>query len=152
MHYRLLNDDDERAFALVLDSGDEALSHLEGLARKEGLRGSRLQAVGGFRSAVLGFWDPESRTYERIPTDEQAEVLSFLGDITEDPDGGVKVHVHVVLGRRDGSTVGGHLLEATVHPTCEILITESPAHLRRTHDPATGLALIGGEENDEWNR
>lgn len=145
MHYQLLNDDDERTLALVLESGDEALACIESLARGEALRGSRLQAVGGFRGAQLGFWDPESHEYERIPIDEQVEVLSFLGDITENPGGGVKVHVHVVLGRRDGSAVGGHLLDAVVHPTCEIVITESPVHLRRTHDPATGLALIGGD-------
>lgn len=142
MRHRVLADGQERTFVLVLDQGDEALGALERLAKDLRLRGSRVQAVGGFRSAVVGFWDPESGAYERIPVGEQAEVLSFLGDITEDPDDDVKVHVHVVLGRRDGSTVGGHLLEAVVHPTCEILVTESPVHLRRRHDPATGLALI----------
>jgi predicted DNA-binding protein with PD1-like motif len=57
-------------------------------------------------------------------------------------DGRRKAHAHVVLGRRDGSTVGGHLLEAHVRPTLELMLTESPAHLRRMHDPETGLALI----------
>lgn len=147
MRHRLLHDDGERTFALVLDSGDEALGSVEHFAREQRLRGSRLQAVGGFRTGTLGFWDPQSRAYEKIPFEEQAEVLSFLGDVTESPDGGVKVHVHVVLGRRDGSAVGGHLLQAEVHPTCEILITESPVHLHRRHDPATGLALIAGEED-----
>jgi predicted DNA-binding protein with PD1-like motif len=48
----------------------------------------------------------------------------------------------VVVGRRDGSTVGGHLLEGHVWPTLEVVLTESPAHLRKKHDPETGLALI----------
>ena len=44
--------------------------------------------------------------------------------------------------RRDGSTVGGHLLRARVRPTLELMLTETPAHLKRKHDPQTGLALI----------
>jgi predicted DNA-binding protein with PD1-like motif len=42
----------------------------------------------------------------------------------------------------DGSAHGGHLVEARVMPTLEVILTESPAHLRRTHDPETGLTLI----------
>jgi predicted DNA-binding protein with PD1-like motif len=52
------------------------------------------------------------------------------------------VHVHAVLGRRDGSTVGGHLLQATVQPTLEVLLIESPGYLRKTCDRESGLALI----------
>jgi predicted DNA-binding protein with PD1-like motif len=48
----------------------------------------------------------------------------------------------VVLGRRDGSARGGHLLSAKVRPTLEVILTESPSYLRRAHDPASGLALI----------
>jgi predicted DNA-binding protein with PD1-like motif len=48
----------------------------------------------------------------------------------------------VVLARRDGSTVGGQLLEGHVGPTREVFVTESPAHLQKSEDPETGLALI----------
>ena len=78
---------------------------------------------------------------ERIPVKEQVEVLALVGDIALQ-EGKPKLHAHVVLGRRDGSACGGHLLEARVRPTLEVIVTESPAHLRREHDPVTGLALI----------
>jgi predicted DNA-binding protein with PD1-like motif len=58
------------------------------------------------------------------------------------PDGKPTVHVHLVLGRRDGSALAGHLGEAHVRPTLEIVLTEVPAHLQKRKDPATGLALI----------
>jgi predicted DNA-binding protein with PD1-like motif len=48
----------------------------------------------------------------------------------------------VVVGRSDGSTLAGHLLEARVRPTLELMITETPTQLRRRHDPESGLALI----------
>jgi hypothetical protein len=68
-------------------------------------------------------------------------VLALLGDIALQ-DGKPKLHAHVVLGRRDGSACGGHLLAARVRPTLEVIVTESPAHLNRKHDPRSGLALI----------
>ena len=53
-----------------------------------------------------------------------------------------KIHAHVVVGRVDGEARGGHLLEAHVWPTLEVVLVESPRHLRKRHDPETGLALI----------
>ena len=57
-------------------------------------------------------------------------------------DGAPKVHAHLVLGKRDGTAHGGHLIRAVVRPTLEVILTESPAHLRKEHDQETGLALI----------
>jgi hypothetical protein len=50
--------------------------------------------------------------------------------------------MHVVLGLNDGSTRGGHLLEATVRPTLEVTVVEAPVHLRRKKRPDLGIALI----------
>ena len=73
------------------------------------------------------------------------EVLSLVGDIAL--DGEVpRVHAHVVVGKADGSAHGGHLLEAHVWPTLEVLLVTTPDHLRRRFDPETGLALIEVEE------
>jgi predicted DNA-binding protein with PD1-like motif len=56
--------------------------------------------------------------------------------------GGIKIHAHAVVGLRDGSTRGGHLKEASVFPTLEVIIEETPTELRRGYDPETGLPLI----------
>jgi uncharacterized protein len=72
-------------------------------------------------------------------------VLSLIGDIAlsgKQP----KLHAHVVLGKADGTALGGHILEARVWPTLEVVLTESPRHLRRKIDDVTGLALIELEE------
>lgn len=69
-------------------------------------------------------------------------MASLIGDIGIDQQGAPALHMHVVLGKRDGSAVAGHLAKAHVRPTLEVVIKESPAHLRRVLDPETGLALI----------
>ncbi len=141
MRTRLINEGPERTFALILDSGDEVVSALEDFAAHQQLEASRLTAIGAFMRCTLGYFDWEKKDYLRIPVDEQVEVLSLVGDITLD-EGKPKLHAHVVVGRRDGSTRGGHLLEAHVRPTLEVLLTDSPAHLARAFDPESGLALI----------
>ena len=141
MKSKILNTSPERTIALVFDKGDDVVSLLEKFAEDNALLASRFSAIGALRGAVLGYFDWERKEYERIPVQEQVEVLSFNGDIALDGDRH-KVHAHAVLGRRDGSTIGGHVLQATVQPTLEVLLIESPGYLRKTCNPETGLALI----------
>jgi uncharacterized protein len=141
MREKLLHDQGEKTFALVFDPGDEVVSGLTSFAGRHRLAASHLTAIGAFSQAVLGYFDRDRRDYRRIPVTEQVEVLSLIGDVAL-KDGKPALHAHVVLGKADGTTVGGHLLEARVWPTLEVILIESPAHLRRRHDPASGLALI----------
>jgi hypothetical protein len=50
--------------------------------------------------------------------------------------------VNAALGRRDRSACGGHLLAATVRPTLEVIVTETPGSLRRRLDADTGLVAV----------
>lgn len=94
---------------------------MEGLTRfaeEHNLTASSFTAIGAFSEAMLGYFAVEAAS------------------------GNKKVHAHVVLGKRDGAACGGHLLSARVRPTLEVVLTETPAHLTRVHDPESGLALI----------
>lgn len=129
--------------ALIFETGDEVMSLLADFARRENIRAARFTAIGAFREATLAYFDWEKKDYIDIPVREQVEVLVLTGDIAWKDDKPV-AHVHVVLGRRDGSTVGGHLRRAIVRPTLELMLTEAGA-LQRRFDPASGLALIAPE-------
>ncbi len=131
-----------RTFVLVFDKGDEAKAGLTSLSQEHRISAAQITAVGAFSHAVLGYFDRDQKKYLPIPVEEQVEVLSLIGDVALKPDGSPEVHAHVVAGRRNGSTVGGHLLEGHVWPTLEVVLTEAPTHLRKRHDPETGLALI----------
>jgi uncharacterized protein len=67
---------------------------------------------------------------------------SLIGDIADGPEGKPALHIHIVVGTRDGSAKAGHLGEGHVRPTLEVIVTESSAHLRKVKDAETGLALI----------
>jgi predicted DNA-binding protein with PD1-like motif len=131
----------EKTFALIFDTGDEVMSNLVEFAGSNKLGAARLTAIGAFREVTLGYFDWEKKDYKKIPVREQVEVLSLIGDVAL-KDGEPKVHAHVVVGRSDGTTMGGHLIEARVRPTLEVILTESPAHLQKQVDEESGLALI----------
>jgi uncharacterized protein len=111
MRTKLLYDKDPRTVAAVFDTDDEAVDGLVSAAREHALPAASLTGIGGFRSAVLGYFDPDAREYRRIPIDEQVEVLSLTGDVALGEDDRPMVHAHVVVGLADGTTRGGHLLE-----------------------------------------
>lgn len=134
--------DGQRTFALVLDKGDEAMEQVAGFAQREGVTGAQITGIGAFSDAVLRYFDWEAKEYRDIPVNEQVEVASLVGDIGEDEQGKPAVHIHLVLGRRDGSAFAGHLKTGHVRPTLELIVTESPSALCRRKDAETGLNLI----------
>jgi uncharacterized protein len=137
----------QRTFVVVFDEGEDVMSALEGFAAAQSLSAAEFTGIGAFSRAVLGFFEMETHDYARIEVGEQVEVLSLLGNVA-DHEGKARLHAHVVLGRRDGTAFGGHLLEATVRPTLEVILTESPRHVRRRTDPHTGLPLIDLERGE----
>ena len=131
----------QRTYVLVFEAGDEALSGLKQFAEHHRIGAAQITGIGAFRDVTLGYFNWEKKDYQKIPVNEQVEVLSLIGDVAQEK-GLPKVHAHIVVGRSDGTTRGGHLIEGHVRPTLEVILTESPAHLRKERDEESGLALI----------
>lgn len=140
MKTKWLNDN-PKTLVIVFDSGDEALAGLRRVAQEQQLAAANFTAIGAFSEVMLGFFSFEKGDYKRIPLHEQVEVLSLIGGVTL-AEGETQVHAHIVVGKSDGTAHGGHLLSGIVRPTLEVILVESPAHLIRKRDAATGLLLI----------
>lgn len=133
-----------KTFVLVFQTGDELASALSRFATEQSLSAASFKAVGGFSSVRLAWFNWESKKYEpSVTLDEQVELLSLLGNVAlAQAEGKPVVHAHAIIGKRDGTAHGGHLLEARVRPTCELFLTESPASLQKFPDRESGLAFI----------
>jgi uncharacterized protein len=135
-------EDQPKVFALIFETGDEIASVLQQFSKHQNLGGSSFKAIGALSYAKLGWFNLQTKKYDpACVLQEQVELLSLIGDIAL-KDGVPQVHAHVVVGRSDGAAYGGHLLEARVRPTCELILTESPTHLQKKLDPEVGIALI----------
>ncbi|MBV8699114.1 MAG: DNA-binding protein [Bradyrhizobium sp.] len=135
----------QRTFAVVLETGDEVMASLQSFVKERRIAAAQITAIGAFKSLELKYFDWQSKTYLSNRIDEQVEVASLIGDVALAPTGEPALHIHLVVGRRDGTALAGHLGSAIVRPTLEVVVTESPAHLQKVEDPTTGLALIRPE-------
>jgi predicted DNA-binding protein with PD1-like motif len=141
MEYKLL-EEHPRTYVLVFNTGDDLAAGLAEFATERKMTGSSFKAIGALSRVKLGWFNWETKKYQTaVDLDEQVELLSLIGDIAE-KDGKPQVHAHAVVGRQDGTAHGGHLQAATVRPTCEVVLVESPQHMLKQVDPASGIALI----------
>jgi len=142
MNARVFEDrESRRTFVLVFDAGDQVTGPLQEFLVQHRVSAAHFTAIGAFEQVVVGYFNLDRKDYDRIEIDEQVEVLMLAGDVAL-VDREPRVHAHVVVGKSNGSAHGGHLIEARVRPTLELVLTELPAHLRRRVDAETGLALI----------
>lgn len=129
-------------YAIIFETGDELAAGLNKFAVEQKLSGSSFKAIGAFSQVKLAWFNWEAKKYQpSVVLDEQVELVSLIGDIGVH-NGKPQVHAHVVVAKVDGTAHGGHLLEARVRPTCEVILTESPHHLQKQVDPDSGLPLI----------
>ena len=142
MKSKVIDSGGERTFALVFDPGEEVIAGLLRFATEHNLMGAHLTAIGAFERVTLGFFELQKKDYKKIAIDEQVELMSLVGNIARDDQGNPKVHAHVVVGKSDGTAHGGHLLDAYVRPTLEVVMVESVRELCRTTRPELGLALL----------
>lgn len=141
MKFKLLNQGAERTYTLILEKGSEVIQAIIKFALKEKLKACRFKAIGAFSEATVDIFDFSIKDYTRHKIREQMEVLAVTGDISihmKKPE----VHAHAILGKKDGSVHGGHLLKGIVHPTLEIILTESLTQIEHQMDGNSGLPLV----------
>lgn len=52
------------------------------------------------------------------------ELLGLSGNVVPDEDGKVDCHLHIMASKSSGDVIGGHMYDATVFATCEIVLVE----------------------------
>jgi uncharacterized protein len=142
MQVRWLNPGEPtKQYVVIFYQGDEAFSGLLEFAEQYHVTSAHFTAIGAVNGAVVGWFDPQRKMYKKIPISGQHEVIGMSGDIAL-YQGKPVVHTHMVVGSPDGTTQGGHVLEAYVSPTLEVMVTVDPVTMQKRFDPATDLTLI----------
>ena len=142
MQVQLLNPGEPtKQYAVIFYQGDEAFSGLLEFAEKYHVMSAHFTAIGALNGARLGWFDPQRKMYKKIPIQGQVEVIGMSGDIAL-YQGKPVVHTHMIVGTSDGATRGGHVLDAYVSPTLEVIVTVDPIAMQKRFDPETDLTLI----------
>jgi hypothetical protein len=122
-----------------LETAEELTTSLVELAGHFSVRFAALDGIGAVSSAVLGYYDVSAQTYGWREVRQQMEVVSLVGNISR-RGGQPVIHAHAVLSGAQFTTLGGHVREAVVRPTLELVLRLADVQVERLPDPS-GLAL-----------
>ncbi len=111
-----------RTFLFRVPEDEELVSYVNKFCDKNGIKMATLSAIGSLKKAKLGYFDISKGKYEEIDVEDVHELLLATGDVSI-KDGKPFSHIHAILGYKDGSVKGGHLLKGTVF-VAELYIEE----------------------------
>jgi len=131
-----------KTYILVFSKGDEILSGITEFAQKNNIKSAHFTAIGDAMTAKVGWYDKNNKMFKVIAINEQAEITSMVGDIAWLNNSKPSVHAHINLADGNGIVHGGHLLEAFVYPTLEVILTVDPIAMHKGFNEEAGINLI----------
>lgn len=133
-----------KTYILIFAKGDEVLSGLTEFAQKYKVTSASFTAIGDATDAKVGWYEKSRKMFKVNPISEPAEITSLIGDIAM-YNGKPVVHAHINLATSDGLVHGGHLLEAHIFPTLEVVVTVQPTTMYKKLYPEAGASVIDTE-------
>lgn len=136
MDYRIA----KQEAVIRLDDGDEIVSSLKSVCKREGIGSALVSGIGAARKVEIAHYDTRERRYNSIKLEGMLEIVSLSGNISM-LGGEPSPHLHMAISKSDFSTFSGHLMSAEIYPTCEIVLFQLGAKVERKPDKKTGLNL-----------
>lgn len=143
---KLISQNDRvKTYAVIFAKGDEVVSGLAEFAEKYKVTSARFTGIGDATSAKVGWFDKSRSQFKVIPITTPGEITSLVGDIAT-YQGKPVVHGHLAVATEDGIVHGGHLLQAYIFPTLEVIVTVEEKPLYKRLDPETGATIIDANQ------
>lgn len=134
-----------RRFILKIMPGESLVECITRFAYREKiLNAVILSAVGSVRDVRLRGIKSGAKlpiTPARINShllEGPLELLSLTGNIIPDQTDTPDCHLHIMVGKSSCEVIGGHLFDARVFATCEIVLTELVVEGVERHHSASG--------------
>lgn len=137
MEYRVFDE----IILVRLDKGDELVASILAVAQKEGLTLASVSGIGATDDFEVGVFDLERADYRHYRFGGNHEIVALAGNITT-KDGAPYIHLHISCAGEDGRIVGGHLFEANISLTAEIVLHIGTGGVDRRRDEALGINKI----------
>ena len=134
-----------RRFLIKIRPGESLLESIRQIAVQETIHHAViLSAIGSVKNVHLNDIKSGAKlpiTPARLTFHElegPLELLSLTGNIVPAESGQANCHLHIMASKSSGDVVGGHLQDAEVFATCEIVLVELMLDGIERHLCATG--------------
>ena len=129
------------AYYLRVDRGDEVIASILDVCCKEDLGSVTFSGIGGCSSAEIQTFIPEKGSFETHQLTGMLELVSLIGNVISDDQGGLHSHAHATFAHKGGDehrVSAGHVKSITISYTAEIEIRPVVGGLiMMKHDPET---------------
>ncbi|MFH1855269.1 MAG: PPC domain-containing DNA-binding protein [bacterium] len=126
----------------ALKNKDKVVEKLTKYVEKNNIKSGVLLALGALEQADLMIYNLKTKKYLSKHLEGPIEVTNFIAVIGKDPEGNCHIHPHITLCDKSFKSFGGHLKEAVVGATLEVVVIESDQAIERYADSEIGLNLI----------
>lgn len=137
MQYKRFND----KLIVRMDRGEEIVAQLKKVCEAEDILLADISALGAVDGFKVGVFDTADKTYKANSFRGSFEIVSLTGTVTQ-MNGAFYAHLHMSAGDGEGKVFGGHLNEAFVSATCEMVIDIISGEVGRKFDKDVGLNLL----------
>lgn len=124
-----------------IDKGEEIVEQIKNIALQENIKLANIQALGAIDHFTVGVFKTKEKKYYANTFDGNFEIVSLTGTINTMHDE-FYCHLHMSAGNDKGEVFGGHLNEAIVSATCEMIIHCIDGRVDRYFDETIGLNLF----------
>lgn len=137
MEYRKFGD----TYIVRIDRGEELISTLNALCKKEDIHLASVEALGAVDHAVVSVYDVPTKTFYKKEFNEAMEMSNLCGTVSR-KDGEVYIHLHATLCDTKLQAHGGHANELRAGGTCEMVIRTIPGEVDHRLDEEIGLNVF----------
>ena len=128
------------------DKGDEVVSGILNICKKEKILLATYSGIGCCSEIVVSSYLPEKSTFKEQRKKGILDIASLNGNISPDENNEICSHTHAVFSFLSDTNnielTGGHLIKAVILYTAEIVINPvMNGTIRRMKDPITGVTV-----------
>ena len=124
-----------------IDKGEEILAQLKAIALREEIKLASVRALGAVGDFTVGVFKVAEKKYYANHFAGDYEIVSLTGTVST-MKGEYYAHLHMSAGNDKGHVFGGHLNEAIVSATCEMVIEIIDGQIDRAFNEDVGLNLF----------
>ena len=130
-----------KTIVMRIDKGEEVLTQLKAMALAESIQLASVRALGATNDFTVGVFKVDEKKYYANHFTGDFEIVSLTGTIST-MNGEYYAHLHMSAGDAQGRVFGGHLNEAIISATCEMVVEVIDGRVERAYDDDIGLNLF----------
>lgn len=128
-------------YIIKLEKGEKIIETLTQFCTNNNIESGYFFGIGAVSKAEIAHFSLDTKEYSYKTFNEPLEIVSLLGNISILKNK-IMIHSHITLSNPQMKAYGGHLKEATISATCEIVLKKINTEIKRKLDKITNLNLL----------